>query len=156
MNLDTVADIIPYTIAVGHGQDLLMYLQDVRDIQFTAPEVHIEFRNGNFVVKNSKENLSDLALQQSANRDNKTPGGVIGLTHKESNLIRQRATVVSSVKAMTHVGSKLSSCHRELRKFRTDRDVSEAQKFYNAMGDMINSCDISFQILCYVGKYCDQ
>ena len=135
MNLDTVADIIPYTIAVGHGQDLLMYLQDVRDIQFTAPEVHIEFRNGNFVVKNSKENLSDLALQQSANRDTKTPGGVIGLTHKESNLIRhystlaQRATVVSSVKAMTHVGSKLSSCHRELRKFRTDRDVSEAQKF---------------------------
>ena len=106
-------------------------------------------------MKNSKGKFNqvstDLALEQSANRDAETAGGIIGLTHKESTLIRhystlaQRASVVSSVKAMTHVGSKMSSCHRELRKSHTDRDVSEAENLYNAMGDMINPYDIDFQ-----------
>ena len=60
------------------------YLEDMRRLPVTAPEVHRAFMMGQFVVKRAISEFNavglDLALEQSIQRPKKTPGGVIGKT----------------------------------------------------------------------------
>ena len=57
------------------------YLEDMRRLPVTAPEVHRAFMMGQFVVKRAISKFNavglDLALEQSIQRSKKTPREVI-------------------------------------------------------------------------------
>ena len=85
--LASIAGIIPFVKAAGHtnyAQGLPRYLSDMKALPEVAPEVHQEFVTGNFVVKRGSGKFNkdspDLALEQSANHDAKTLGGITGIT----------------------------------------------------------------------------
>ena len=56
------------------------YLQDMRRLPVTAPEVHRAFMMGQRAISEFNAVGLDLALEQSIQRSKKTPGGVIGKT----------------------------------------------------------------------------
>ena len=62
------------------------YLEDMRQLPVTAPEVHRTFMVGPFVMKRAIGEFNavglDLALEQSIQRSKKSPGGVTGKTQE--------------------------------------------------------------------------
>ena len=86
------------------------YLEDMRRLSVTAPEVHRAFMMGQFVVKRAIGEFNavglDLALEQSIQRLKKSPGGVIGKT--------QEAKFVAEWETIYHEMLGVSNLYREV------------------------------------------
>ena len=86
------------------------YLEDMRRLSVTAPEVHRTFMMGPFVVKRAIGEFNavglDLALEQSIQRLKKSPGGVIGKT--------QEAKFVAEWETIYHEMLGVSNLYREV------------------------------------------
>ena len=89
----------------NYSRWLTVYIADMRNLEKDAPEVQKEFLDGNFGVQRSSRPFcsvwTDLALEQSVNRDVKCSGGLLGITRKEAARDRWFLT--------THVNSIISS-----------------------------------------------
>ena len=82
----------------------------MKSLARTAKEVYDEFMNRNHPVKRATGSFNqiwtDLALEQSVNRDSKVKGSIIGFTQNKQAVDRwfltghTRANIVSSTKAM--------------------------------------------------------
>ena len=72
------------------------YLEDMRRLPLTAPEVHRTFMVGPFVVKRAIGEFNavglDLALEQSIKRSKKSPGGVTG-KRQEAKFVAEWETI---------------------------------------------------------------
>ena len=64
----------------------------MKRLPITAPDVYEEFIQGNHPIRRSSQSFyqvcSDQALEQTANRDSKTKGGIIGKNLKPGALNR--------------------------------------------------------------------
>lgn len=65
-------------------------MQNLKD---EIPTMHEYLANGNFVIKKTNDKIfncvaSDMALEQSVNKDCKSSAGVIGFSQKASALLR--------------------------------------------------------------------
>ena len=83
----------PYFFAFdrpNYSRWLPVYLADMNSLPEHHPKVHQEFMNGNHSMSHSGNPFSqastDMALEQSINRDSKTKGGIIGISKGEEAL----------------------------------------------------------------------
>ena len=87
-----------------------LYLEDMRRLPETHPEVHRQFMEGNFVVKRTaglfKAIAVDLALEQTINRSQKSSSGIIGSTKSKK--------YVAEWELIYHEMLSISNLHREL------------------------------------------
>ena len=67
-----------------------MYICDMQQLSHTAPEVYAEFIQEYHAISKSGKPFSsvwtDMALEQSENHDTKLPGGIIGVSRRNSAL----------------------------------------------------------------------
>jgi len=140
MHLAAVTEMLPYFFAYDHvnySRWAMVYLADMKLLPTTAPLVHRQFLEGNFSIKRSSSPFnkvwSDMAFEQSVNRDSKTKGGVVGLTQSPTALVRwfltanKHAEAVSAVKGMCDLDEdRRARKHKEFgttRMARDERDV---------------------------------
>ena len=89
VHLKSAAEMIPYFFSfdqANYSRWAPVYIADMHRLQETAPDVHQELMN----VKRSKNKFnqvwSDMALEQSVNRDSKTKGGIVGIILQKNAL----------------------------------------------------------------------
>lgn len=95
-HLCAVYDTLPYLSAAGRNLYLKwvpVYLSDMENLKSEVPCMYDYLDKGNFVVKKTDEKIfncvaSDMALEQSINKDCKSSAGVIGFSQKPSALLR--------------------------------------------------------------------
>lgn len=94
--LEAVKQTLPFLKAGGqnnYAKYTPVYLLDMKNFENKNPEAYKHLKDGNFVVK--RNNLkkfnciaSDMALEQTINKDCKSSGGVVGFTKNEETLCR--------------------------------------------------------------------
>ncbi|KAK5640660.1 hypothetical protein RI129_002639 [Pyrocoelia pectoralis] len=100
LHLKCVFEMLPYLKAGGrhlYAKWVPIYLKDMNQLKLTQPEMYDYLERGNFVVKKTNEKTfncvaSDMALEQSINRDCKSSSGVVGFTRKPTALLRWMMT----------------------------------------------------------------
>lgn len=121
-------NMLPYTVSSGHSKYmscLPIYLNEMRNLSDTAPEVHKEFESGNFAVRQTSGSFNgvwtDLALEQTYNKEGKT-SLFKGITQSETAREKYIKTlpfmtaVSESMKEMVHMQSPDSDHHEKLTK----------------------------------------
>ena len=75
---------LPYLTAAGHykygQQSLPLYLEEMKKLPETAPEVHIAMSKGAFVGRRAHVVSPDMLLEQTYNADAKEESGLGGIT----------------------------------------------------------------------------
>ena len=95
LHLESVAQVIQYFLAYDHinyARWASVYLIDMKLLSSSAPLIEEEFLNGNHKVCRSTGGTfnricTDLALEQSVNRDTKTHGGIVSFSMNPSALV---------------------------------------------------------------------
>lgn len=90
LHLDTVQKLQPLFAVfdcVNYQRWASLYLEDMRRLPKTAPEVHEMFMKGKHVVKRYDHTFSDvaadMALEQTINRPQKSSSGIVGRTKQK-------------------------------------------------------------------------
>ncbi|KAK3740844.1 hypothetical protein QZH41_000596 [Actinostola sp. cb2023] len=158
LHLNAVAEMTPYFFSmdrINYSRWLPVYLADMQMLPKWAPEVYNEFVNGNHPVERSNKPFSqvwtDMALEQSINRDSKAGGGIIGLTQNASALERwfltshERAAITSATKQLCNLGDdEYVGTHKEAGLQRVKRDELDVQKLLKTIATtMSNPFDLS-------------
>ena len=160
LHIDALSEMIPYFFAydrINYSRWASVYLADMKSLPNTAKSVHDEFMNGNHPVKRAPGTFNqvwtDLALEQSVNRDSKVKGGIVGFTQKTEAVNRwlvtahKRAAIVSSTKSLIESndhesGQERELTHKEFGKKRLERDESDVQKLLRVLSEqMLNPFD---------------
>jgi len=118
LHLQTVQSLLPIFAAFDSTNYLRwcsLYLEDMRKLPSTAPEIHQAFQEGKFVVKRTPGHFNsvgaDMALEQTINRSQKSSSGIIGSTRKK--------TFVAMWELIYHEMLAISNLHRELSGIKT-------------------------------------
>ena len=162
LHLDALSEMLPYFFAydrINYSRWASVYLADMKSLARTAKEVYDEFLAGNHPVKRASGSFNqvwtDLALEQSVNKDSKVKGGIIGFTQNKDAVDRwfltahTRAQIVSSTKAMYESTDRESrnvsaQPHKESGKLRMERDERDVQALIDTLkGQMLNPFDTS-------------
>jgi hypothetical protein len=150
-HLTSVSEMLPLFFAFdrpNYSRWVAIYISDMHLLPETAPEVYQQFVSGNHVVARSVNKFcqvsTDMALEQSVNRDSKTKGGIIGLTKKTEALERWfmtahvRSAVTTAVKDMCGINHGQAK-QKESSPGRMLRDESDVTKIVNVVTfDMAN------------------
>ena len=87
----TVEELLPLFAAFDATNYLRwcsLYLEDMKRLPATAPDIYESFCEGKFVVKHTigkfKAVGADMALEQTINRSQKSQSGIIGTTRKKA------------------------------------------------------------------------
>ena len=91
LHLQTVQRILPFFAAFDCTNYLRwcsVYLEDMRKLHETAPEVYNKFVDGQFVIKRTPGTFkavgADMCLEQTINKSQKSSSGIIGSTRKKT------------------------------------------------------------------------
>ena len=127
-HLQEVENMLPYTVSSGHGKYmscLPIYLNDMRGLPVSAPDVHEKFESGEFNVHQIAGDFNgvwtDLALEQTYNKEGKTSlfKGIIQAESAREKYIKTlpfMTSVSESVKQMVHMTSPEADHHDKLNK----------------------------------------
>ena len=159
--LDSAADMLPFFFAYDHpnySRWLTMYICDMQQLSHTAPEVYAEFIQGYHAISKSGKPSSsvwtDMALEQSENHDAKLPGGIIGVSRRNSALNKwfltahQRSSIVTAIKDMCNVSNEDFSTHKEAGSNCTIKDESDVQAIISTINTVMKNpfagydCDV--------------
>ena len=90
LHLQTVQRILPFFAAFDCTNYLRwcsVYLEDMRKLHETAPEVYNKFVDGQFVIERTPGTFkavgADMCLEQTINKSQKSSGGINGSTRKK-------------------------------------------------------------------------
>ncbi|KAK3753754.1 hypothetical protein QZH41_005239 [Actinostola sp. cb2023] len=142
LHLSATASMVPHFFSmdrINYARWFPIYLSDMNLLESNHPEVFQEFIAGKFAVSRSKQPFAqvwtDMALEQSINRDSKTKGGIVGMSTKEDAVDRwfltshERAAITQALKEMCGIGDcDRVGTHKEARATRVIRDEKDAQK----------------------------
>ena len=90
LHLDTFTAMLPYLTIYDHTNYARwgpVYLAEMKNLQTSAPELHREFENGDFVIKRSKGRFNQVPADQATewqNRTCKISNGIIGITRNDT------------------------------------------------------------------------
>ena len=145
LHINALSDMLPYFFAydrINYARCASVYLSDMKSLPITAGNVYNEFINGNHPIKRAAGTFNqvwtDLALEQSVNRDSKVKGGIVGFTQQKDTVNRwlltahKRANIVSSVKTMCETNDCVSDREngtniKECGNARLGRDEDDVQ-----------------------------
>ena len=113
LQLQAIQDLLPLFAAFDSTNYLRwcsLYLEDMKRLPQTAPEVYLEFMKGIFAIKRTmghfKAVSADLALEQTINRAQKSASGIIGSSRKKQFVAKWELTY--------HEMLAITNLHREL------------------------------------------
>lgn len=139
------ARMLPYLTAAGHykygQQPLPLYLEEMKKLPETAPEVHIAMLKGAVVGRRAHGSHNavspDMLLEQTYNADAKEESGLGGITLNVAARTKWvytkcvTAAVSSELKSMLHLHS--ANSHHESGPKRVARDSELVQKVMAAL-----------------------
>lgn len=113
----------------------LVYYIEMSELENTANEVFQEFKDGNFVVKETSSRFNQIPTDQALEHVNKLcklSGGLVGITCNQSALVRwlltccERASCVDDIRSRTIKESNLP--HKEMAPSRMKKDEDEIKR----------------------------
>ena len=130
---------LPFLAAAGHNnyaKSLHLYLQNMRNLQETHPEVYRHFEEGYHVIRRSDRywaGLSaDMIIEQVLMRSLKITGGLTrgsGITESQRLVwllsIPACAQVNCAIQELTEVSYTTSDQHKDVSKSRQERDMTD-------------------------------
>ena len=138
-HLQEAQNMLPYTTSSGHNKYmscLPIYLNEMKNLPNTAPEVYSEFQAGNFAVHQVEGEFNgtwtDMALEQTYNKEGKT-SLFKGITQTETarekyiKMLPFLTAISESVKQMVHMDSTHSDHHEKINK----DDITKVLKIKN-------------------------
>lgn len=142
LHLQAVEAMLPYFAASNHflyAKSARVYLQNMKQLETTNPDVFDNFQNGSHVIRRSEKFWaglsSDLVIEQVLMRSLKTNGG---LTRGSGMSELQRLTwllsaptcsaINSSMQTFAKVQYETSEQHKEVRESRIERDNHDTSK----------------------------
>ena len=138
-HINAFADMLSYDFACNHlnyARWGSVYIAEMHQLEETHPDVFAEFLDGKHKISRSTQESryfsrvwSDMAIEQSINRDCGTLGGLTGLKTNVSAMERWfltahlKANVVTATKAMLGIGVDHPAIpHKESTVSRTEKD----------------------------------
>ena len=130
----------------------LVYLVDMLRLPHYAPDVYQQFLDGKHTVSRSKKASrfnavsTDMALEQSLNRESKVKGGIIGVTHDSDSVEKWtitshlRSAVVENLKEMAGI-TQDNSTHKELLVSSIDKSEKQVTAVIDAIQAVSNPFD---------------
>ena len=118
---------------VNYKKSLTTYNAQMATLHKTHPETHAKLASGQFGAKHSKKAFArvpeDQCLEQTQNRDQKTPGGIRGYSSNSKGAVQrwavnahERAAITRSATDMAGITCDSSTKHHELSVTRTRAD----------------------------------
>ena len=143
LHLDTMKEMLPWMAIYDHTNYMrlgVIYMADMIHLEQTAPNVHREFLEGNFVVKEANGTFNqvhtDMALEH-VNKLCKVAGGIVGITRNKPALDRwmlsccDLSRLVEDVCDMVGISVESSQTQKDLgekRIIKDEDDVNELLK----------------------------
>lgn len=124
-------------------------------LEETHPEIYHQLQSGDFVAQRQQtyafSNIAcDQVIEQTANRDSKTKGGLTGFSlnkgavHRWTLTHHERAAITMECRGMA--GHNTTTGHRaELDDTRTGHDETDVKKIMSSIQHMINPFDPSLE-----------
>ena len=132
LHLETFQEMLAYDRAYDHYKYFQwgsIYLIDMLQLPETHPQLYQEFLDGNHTVSRAKSESkfntvsTDMALEQSLNKDMKTKGGIVGFSQDYDSL--EKWTLTSHLRAAVH--SNFEQLVKPNSKSTMDKELSSAE-----------------------------
>ena len=134
-----------------------VYWSTLMTLSSSHPDAEAAFTSGEISVQRSERAFSqvavDHAIEQTVNRDSKTPGGIIGMstsiaaTQRWLLTAHDRATLTTHCRDLAGVSDQLSA-HKEAMPFRIRRDEADVQSLLSTMSTWINPFTDQEEVCC--------
>lgn len=156
LHLSATQETIPWIRAAGrhvYARFLPIYLSDMKKLEQQQPASYQHLKNGGFVVRRSDNHAfnavaSDMALEQTINKEGKGKGGVVGLTLRKGALTRWLITrhvtaeYCESFKSLCNTTERSNPHHAETNTGRMKRDENDVQKIQEFIASHQNPFDL--------------
>ncbi|XP_038063921.1 uncharacterized protein LOC119734467 [Patiria miniata] len=154
LHLAAVRALVPWMFSydrTNYSRYLPVYWLEMKSLEKTHPFVLNEFQIGNFAVQRQDVHgfsrvACDMTIEQTANRDSKTRGGMKGFTTNKGASNRwirahhERAAITRQCEEMAGKGQKMAT-RKDLTKRRMTRDEQDVQTIMTTISTMINPFD---------------
>ena len=156
LHLSSVRSILPWFFAydgINYARYLSTYWMEMSCLQDTHPNIHHQLQSGDFVAQRQQtyafsNTACDQVIEQTANRDSKTKGGLTGFSlnkgavHRWTLTQHERAAITMECRDMA--GHNTTTRQRaELDDTRTGRDELDIKNIMSSIQNMINPFDPS-------------
>ncbi|XP_071812536.1 uncharacterized protein [Apostichopus japonicus] len=154
LHLATVRVLLPWMFAydrTNYSRYLPVYWLEMNKLPITNPFIHDELVKGHFAVQRQDTHgfagvACDMTIEQTANRDSKTRGGVKGFSNNQGATNRwirghhERALITRQCEEMAGKGEKVSR-RADLTKSRMTRDQNDINNIMSTIMSMTNPFD---------------
>ena len=134
----------------NYARYLIPFLNDMRSLSTTMPEVHAAFSNGQFSVQMGKRNPfgrneADKTIENTINRDCKTSSGYIGFSANFPATQRwvlndtRRAVYSKLLRDHLSLATNKAYVHNELTAGRIKADVRGVNKLVDLLGEVFSN-----------------
>ncbi|KAL2102045.1 hypothetical protein ACEWY4_003806 [Coilia grayii] len=156
LHLSTVQSMLPWFFAcdkVNYARYLTAYWVEMSNLEDTHPSAHQQLLSGDFVAQRHQKHgfagtACDEVIEQTANRDSKTKGGISGFSlnkgavHRWTLTQHERAAITAECKNMAGQGA-LAHLNSELDHTRMQRDQTDVKNILTTVHNMVNPFDPS-------------
>ena len=154
LHLAAVRALLPWMFAynrTNYSRYLSVYWFEMNNLATTNPFVHQELMKGDFAVQRQDVHgfsrvACDMTIEQTANRDSKTRGGMKGFTTSKGASNRwivahhERAAITRQCEEMAGKGQKVA-IRKDLTNSRMTKDKIDVQNIISTISNMINPFD---------------
>ena len=150
LHLASVRHMVPWIFAYDHinySRYLPVYWLEMRDLPNTHPAVHQQCMDGQFTVQRSENAFAQVAcdqtIEQTANRDSKTKGGMTGFTTSKGTVNRwiwshhARGLITRQCENMAGKEER-GAARTDLLQSRMKKDKTDVHKIVEAVNSMVN------------------
>ncbi|CAG9762726.1 unnamed protein product [Ceutorhynchus assimilis] len=146
LHLEAVQETLPFLRAGGrsnYARYTPIYLLDMENLKLKKPKMYQYLKNGNFVVRRTDTKkfncvASDMALEQTINRDCKSSGGVVGFTRSEPTLVRWLITRHLMGEYSSKVHDLISNFNKNSKMYSMCENLRDEEDI-NKMLDLVES-----------------
>lgn len=145
LHLAVVEEIIPWFFSYDHvnyARYLPAYLFEMLNLPLTHPDIYSELKSGNFVAQRQNSYgfcgiAMDQAIEQTANRDSKTKGGLKGFTRNPAAV--HRWMLSHHLRAHISLACEQLSGKTAEEYVKKDTYPAEIQKLEEMVNDVVNT-----------------
>ncbi len=154
LHLSSIRFMLPWFFSydrINYSRYLSAYWQEMNILKETHPRIYTQVQSGDFVAQRQQAyaftgTACDQVIEQTANRDSKTKGGLTGFSlnkgaiHRWTLTQHERAAITMEVKDMA--GQNTSTRQRtELDEKRKEQDEKDVQSILSTIHHMMNPFD---------------
>uniref|UniRef100_UPI00358DF722 uncharacterized protein n=1 Tax=Myxine glutinosa TaxID=7769 RepID=UPI00358DF722 len=165
VHLASIRCMLPWKFAYDHinySRYLPVYWLEMSDVQQTHPTIHQKFMESEFATQRSDKAFAQIAcdqtIEQTANRDSKTKGGMTGFTTSKGTVNRwiwshhARESIARECEVMARKSryEEHSSTRSDLLQSRMLRDKADVDKIIEMTNSMINPFEYDGEDLVHV------